>query len=131
MSPTSTLHEASTASSDHTLRRYPWRRSVTPWTRIVEQSYEGQGTAEKPYLINWLDDDAENPLALGEAYKWAITCFVSVATLAVALSSSAYAGATTAVARDFGGSREVLTLPVSLFVLGFAIGPCVFAPLSE
>jgi len=82
-------------------------------------------------LINWIEDDAENPLELSEPYKWAVTVFVSVATLAVALSSSAYAGTTTAVGRDFGGSKIVLTLPVSLFVLGFAIGPVVFAPLSE
>jgi hypothetical protein len=46
----------------------------------------------------------------------------SFATLAVALSSSAYSGATQEMGRELGGSSEVITLGISLFVLGFAIG---------
>lgn len=31
---------------------------------------------------------------------------------------------------EFGGSNEVNTLGISLFVLGFAIGPLIWAPMS-
>lgn len=48
---------------------------------------------------------------------------VAIATLAVAFVSSAYSGGSREVIAEFGCSQEVYTLGISLFVLGFAIGP--------
>jgi MFS family permease len=57
---------------------------------------------------------------------------VAVSTLAVALASSGLSGATRSIAADFEETRTtVLALVTSIFVLGFAIGPLVWAPLSE
>lgn len=53
------------------------------------------------------------------------------ATLAVAFVSSAYSGGVEEVIKAFNISTEVAVLGVSLFVLGFAIGPLIWAPLSE
>jgi MFS family permease len=64
-------------------------------------------------------------------YKWSITQLVAVATLAVAFVSSAYTGGLDKVIVEFGVSQEVVTLGVSLFVLGFALGPLIWAPMSE
>lgn len=55
----------------------------------------------------------------------------AVATMAVALSSSAYAGGVPSIIKEFGASRELLIAGVSLFVVGFAFGPLMWAPLSE
>jgi hypothetical protein len=33
--------------------------------------------------------------------------------------------------KDFGSSQEVVTLGLSLFVFGLAVGPMVLSPLSE
>ena len=55
-------------------------------------------------------------------YKWVLTQLVAVATLAVAFVSSAYTGGLERVIVQFGVSQEVVTLGVSLFVLGFALG---------
>lgn len=63
--------------------------------------------------------------------KWAITLLVAFATLALAFVSSAYTGGIEQIIEEFGASEEVVTLGVSLFVLGFAIGPLFWAPLSE
>lgn len=63
--------------------------------------------------------------------KWSLTMLVAMATLAVAFVSSAYSGGANEVIREFGCSQEVYTLGISLFVLGFAIGPLLWAPLSE
>ncbi|KAK2826864.1 MFS siderochrome iron transporter 1 [Arthroderma sp. PD_2] len=63
--------------------------------------------------------------------KWSITFVVAIATLAVALISSAYTGGAIEIAREFHAETEVITLGVSLFVLGFAIGPLIWAPMSE
>ena len=56
---------------------------------------------------------------------------VAVATLAVAFVSSAYSGGADSVIKEFQTSQEIFTLGLSLFVLGFAIGPLLWAPLSE
>ena len=48
---------------------------------------------------------------------------VAFATLAVAFVSSAYSGGAQEIIMQFKISQEVYTLGLSLFVLGFAIGP--------
>ena len=52
-------------------------------------------------------------------------------TLVSAFTSSIFSTATLAIARVYGVSQEVGTLGVSLYVLGFATGPILWAPLSE
>lgn len=116
---------------DRTPRSTPWAPHHTPFSRILSAHYPGDGTPSSPYLIGWLDNDAENPQTLAKSRKVFLTGFVSIATLAVALASSAYSGAIDSIRADLGGSQEVLVLGVSIFVLGFAVGPLLFAPLSE
>lgn len=58
-----------------------------------------------------------------------MTC--AIATLAVAFVSSAFTGGIAQMMEAFGVGTEIITLGVSLFVLGFAIGPLLWAPLSE
>lgn len=52
-------------------------------------------------------------------------------TLTSAFASSIFSAATIAVADQFGVSEEVGILGLSLYVLGFATGPIVWAPFSE
>lgn len=104
---------------------------MTRFDLILDQRYEGKGTEEEPFLVSWLEEDPENPLTWSVPFKWFLTALVSVSTLAVALASSAYSGAIESIRAEFGGSEEVLVLGVSLFVVGFAFGPLIWAPLSE
>lgn len=50
---------------------------------------------------------------------------------AATYASSIFSAGSTAVGEHFGLGREVVTLGTSLFVLGYAVGPSVFAPISE
>ncbi|KAI0013204.1 MFS general substrate transporter [Xylariaceae sp. FL0662B] len=52
-------------------------------------------------------------------------------TLTSAFASSIFSPAIPYVSRQFGVSTEVGTLGVSFYVLGFATGPTLWAPLSE
>lgn len=52
-------------------------------------------------------------------------------TLASSFGSSIFSAATSTVATHFGVSSEVGILGTSLYVLGFALGPIVWAPFSE
>jgi hypothetical protein len=87
-SDTPTLHN-NTDNTDHTLKKRPWRRYVTPWNDILNHKYEGEGTEEKPFVVDWLPEgDAENPMTWGGTYKWSVIMLVAVSTLAVAMASS-------------------------------------------
>lgn len=55
----------------------------------------------------------------------ALECFVT------AFSSSAYSGCLRELIANFQASTKLLTAGISLFVLGFALGPLLWAPLSE
>jgi hypothetical protein len=112
---------------------------VTPFENIVNHKYQGNGTQESPYLVDWLPYDPEDPQQWGATYKWFTIAVASFATLAVALSSSAYSGGVQSLAAEFGASRELITAGLSLvsralflgrgsnlqgqFVVGFAFGP--------
>ncbi|KAH8425232.1 MFS transporter [Aspergillus melleus] len=98
---------------------------------IANYPYPGSGTEEDPYLVSWLPNDPRNPMTFPEYKKWMYTLAVSISTLAVALVSSAYSGGVAEIMADFHIGTEVATLGISLFVLGFAIGPLLWAPLSE
>lgn len=52
-------------------------------------------------------------------------------TLVSAFASSIFSTATMVVAREYGVSTEVGLLGLSFYVLGFALGPIFWAPLSE
>lgn len=60
-----------------------------------------------------------------------ITLVAAFSTLVVSLSSSAYSGTVDSIIADFGVSSQVATLGLSLYVLGFAVGPLFWAPVSE
>jgi hypothetical protein len=121
--PPKVAQETLKPASTYTLKKRPWRRYVTPFDEILHHHYLGEGTEEKPYIIDWLSNDPEDPQNWGTFFKWANILVVAIATLAVALASSAYSGGIKSLAADFGASTELLTAGVSLFVLGFAAGP--------
>lgn len=98
---------------------------------VVHHPYIGSGTNEDPYVVTWLPRDPRNPMNFSAIKKWSITILVSFVTLAVALVSSAFSGGMGQIVAHFGVAEEVVILGVSLFVLGFAIGPLIWAPLSE
>lgn len=98
---------------------------------VLKHQYDGAGTEEDPYVVDFIPNDPRNPMGFSMLKKWSITLLVAFATLAVAFVSSAYTGGFEQIIRQFGASQEVVTLGVSLFVLGFAIGPLLWAPLSE
>ncbi|KAJ5385448.1 Major facilitator superfamily domain general substrate transporter [Penicillium concentricum] len=98
---------------------------------IIDHPYPGSGTEEDPYAVTWIPNDPRNPMNFSEVRKWTLTMLVAIATLAVSLVSSAYTGGLREIIMEFNIGQEVATLGVSLFVLGFAIGPLLWAPLSE
>ncbi|KAK2752859.1 hypothetical protein FQN54_008012 [Arachnomyces sp. PD_36] len=98
---------------------------------VLAHAYTGSGTADDPFLVEWTPDDPRNPMLFSTTRKWIITTVVSFAALAIAFASTAYSGSIAQVMDEFHCSTDVAGLGLSLFVLGFAIGPLLWAPLSE
>lgn len=109
-------------------------RSQTLMTpEIINHVYPGSGTEADPYLVDFVPGgfDPKNPYDISRKMKWLITVIMSFGTLSVSLSSSAFSAALPQIRSDFGVSSELSILSVSLFVLGFAIGPMAWAPMAE
>lgn len=100
-------------------------------SHALNHNYAGHGTDESPYLVDFLPNDARNPMTFSKPFKWLITIIAALSTLAVSFASSAYSGGVSEILKEFHVSSEVVILGVSMFVLGFAVGPLIWAPLSE
>ncbi|KIW92621.1 uncharacterized protein Z519_06468 [Cladophialophora bantiana CBS 173.52] len=142
MANSPTNSSTSTLTNDVESQKHaPSSTKVSHWHLVVSQSlvteevlnhrYKGSGTDEDPHIVEFIPSDPRNPMNFPDWKKWALTLSVAFATLAVAFVSTAYTASIKQIIEAFGCSQEVATLGVSLFVLGFAIGPLLWAPLSE
>ncbi|CUM68079.1 uncharacterized protein PRCAT00005794001 [Priceomyces carsonii] len=101
--------------------------SVTLAGEIEKASYRS------PNIIVDYDgpDDPDNP------YNWPIykkIFFISgigFLTISVYMGSAIYTPGIDILMEDLGISRVKATLPLSMFVIGYGIGPMVFSPMSE
>ncbi|KAG5951472.1 hypothetical protein E4U53_003022 [Claviceps sorghi] len=128
-------HDLSGPAEPVMIKGIPYWRLVADQAGVTQDvlnfHYQGSGTDSDPYMIHWIPNDPRNPMGFSKFRKWFITLVSAVATLAVTLVSSAYTGGIRQIIAEFEASQEVATLGVSLFVLGFAVGPLIWAPLSE
>lgn len=93
---------------------------------------EPHATQESSDIVEWDGpNDPENPLNWSARYRWYVIMILACMTFVVSFGSSVWSTATTVTATEFGVSQEVMILGVTLYVVGFALGPLVFGPLSE
>ncbi|WLF79398.1 Synaptic vesicle transporter SVOP [Lodderomyces elongisporus] len=83
-------------------------------------------------LVEFVEHDKGNPKSWGRARKWLYTMVLGGMCYVVALGSAIVTGDMSGPAKTFGVSEEVVILAsVTVFVIGFGVGPLVFAPMSE
>lgn len=85
---------------------------------VLNHKYNGSGTEEDPYRVEFIPNDPRDPMGFAMWKKWAITLLVAFVTLAVAFVSSAYTGGIDQMIQELHTSDEIVVLGVSLFVLG-------------
>lgn len=76
-------------------------------------------------------DDPYRPINWPTHKKVSTTFLYGLVTMTATWASSAYSPGTDQVASQFGVSTEVAILGTTLFLLGFGLGPMLWAPLSE
>lgn len=83
-------------------------------------------------IVEFIPGDKENPKNLSTGTKWLYTVLLGIICFVVALGSAIVTGDIAGPVAYFGVSQEVIILStVTVFVLGFGVGPLIFAPLSE
>ncbi|KAJ6259764.1 hypothetical protein Dda_5404 [Drechslerella dactyloides] len=85
-----------------------------------------------PFVVKYGADDPANPMNWPMSRKWKNMGIISFITLITPLASSMFAPAIPEVMRDFNNHSTTLSsFIVSVYLLGFAVGPIFIAPLSE
>ncbi|KAF5615111.1 hypothetical protein F52700_13571 [Fusarium sp. NRRL 52700] len=98
----------------------------------LDAETEANPTSSDPNVVDWQENDPENPLNWPAYKAVGHVVIVSFMTLTVNLASTMFAPAAADLAKDFGiTNATVVTLTVSIYLLGFAFGPLLIAPLSE
>lgn len=82
-------------------------------------------------IVQFIEDDRDDPRNWSTRQKWNLTALLGIVCFDVAMMSAVVTGDMETPREYFGVSLEVIILTVSLMVLGFGLGPLVFAPLSE
>ncbi|KAH7305589.1 cycloheximide resistance protein [Stachybotrys elegans] len=96
----------------------------------TETKGEGQ---EDPSIVDFDGPaDPENPLNWSKARKTTSIVIVSLTALLSPIGSTISAAAAADILEHFGSTDEILgTLLTTIYLLGYAFGPLVIAPLSE
>ncbi|KAJ5358646.1 MFS general substrate transporter [Penicillium cataractarum] len=78
------------------------------------------------------DDDRSNPKNWTVVYRWSHIVIISLVTFITSLGSSMLAPAVPEVMKTLhSDNSELESFVVSIYVIGFAVGPLLVAPLSE
>jgi multidrug resistance protein len=107
-------------------------------THTDERTLSGDALAEHdepqdPNVVDWAGpEDPENPQNWTPKKKWGIIGALAAVTLITPLASSFFAPGVPQVLRAFDETSNIIAaFVVSVYILGFAIGPLIIAPMSE
>ncbi|KAL2824619.1 major facilitator superfamily domain-containing protein [Aspergillus cavernicola] len=129
----------STSSEDSFNQIEALRRSVTSRSRMSEPSLTRKvtsigttGTADPSYEVDFEnEDDPANPKNWTLKYKGMSIAMLSWNTLVIVLHSTSYTSGISVIGEEFGTSNTIVTLGLTFYLIGLAIGSMFMAPLSE
>lgn len=138
-------HERETGGSQEQLRPRLSRLETTSYTRerlTADEQHEldktksipivPKRTADGAILVDWYySDDPENPQNWTNLKRFGITTIICLYTFVVYTSSAIYTSSELGVQQAFHVSSIKSSLGLSLYVLGYGIGPLIFSPMSE
>ncbi|RAH63843.1 MFS transporter [Aspergillus aculeatinus CBS 121060] len=131
---------AETTSSDETVDQIEALANINTRTSRISipslarkvTSIGTTGTTDPNYEVDWEDEfDRTNPKNWSLGYKAMGMFFLSYNTLIIVLYSTSYTSGISQIAAEFGASTTVVTLGLTMYLIGLAIGSMFMAPLSE
>lgn len=89
-------------------------------------------TKDGAILVDWYyNDDDQNPHNWSNRRRLAVASIICAYTFVVYTTSAIYTSSTEGVMDAFDVSAVKATLGLSLYVLGYGVGPLLFSPLGE
>lgn len=114
--------------SPHPLQELVGSRSEDSSSNDVKEKSE-----DDQYIVVTFDgdDDPDNPLNWPMKYKILLIIQIQLLTAFVYMASAIYTPGIEDIMKDMNINQTLATLPLTMFVFGYAIGPMIFSPLSE
>ncbi|KAJ9645404.1 hypothetical protein H2204_000983 [Knufia peltigerae] len=89
-------------------------------------------SADGTVLVDWYTtDDPENPQNWSKGKKSFVLLQICLYSFAMYAGSSIYVVGEAGVMEEFGVSQAAAAMGLAIYVIGYGIGPLLFAPLSE
>ncbi|KAJ5197704.1 multidrug transporter [Penicillium cf. viridicatum] len=99
----------------------------TQTTSIIPQK-----SSDGSILVDWYTtDDAANPQNWSNRKRFLVSLIICLYTFVVYTGSAIYTSSEQGVIKKFNVGPTAASLPLSLYVLGYGIGPLLWPPLSE
>ncbi|KAA1473236.1 MFS general substrate transporter [Dentipellis sp. KUC8613] len=121
------VSEAGFVPMQGAMHRAPTKNAQDPFSEDPELAKKVKDVK----LVVWKPNDPEDPRNWSNWYRWVLTCLVTGLVVAVAFGTAIITGDFNDIQEEFHVSLTVVTLSVSLMLVGFGIGPLIWAPLSE
>ncbi|KUI61854.1 hypothetical protein VP1G_09021 [Cytospora mali] len=143
------VHKPRSVYDVESLRRYESRgsvkskasRALSAVSGRIRSKKDGDGIRRNPLpetnldegIIGWDgQDDPNMPLNFPESRKWLLVALLSAITLVTPFASSILSPGITSLMVEFGETNEIVgSMTVSIYLLGYVVGPMFLAPLSE
>ncbi|GAC95985.1 cycloheximide resistance protein [Pseudozyma hubeiensis SY62] len=107
-------------------------RVVSNANEKLSSTSSKSNTSDDRIIVGWYgDDDPENPRNWSSRKKAFVTFLIGLLTFGVYSGSAIYTPSIPGVMQEFHVNLTQATLGLSLFVLGYGIGPMALSPLSE
>lgn len=116
-------------------------RVLSRVSRRSRKSAKGEGLKREPIpetnldegIVGWDgQDDPAMPLNLPQARKWLLVGLLSGITLVTPFASSILSPGISSLMKDFGQTDAIVgAMTVSIYLLGYVVGPMFLAPFSE
>lgn len=101
-------------------------------TESISKESDSSNPESGYIIVDWDGpDDPENPFNWPIYHKVFFIAEIMILTVSVYMASAIYTPGTEEIMHDLGVGRVVSLLPLTLFVIGYAVGPMVLSPMSE
>lgn len=102
------------------------------FTKVFNEGVKTEEDEFDNFLVDWNGaDDPEYPLNWSIVEKTALISQIMLLTCITYMGSSIYTPGQEDIQKEFHVGHVTATLNMSLYVLGYGIGPVMFSPLSE
>ncbi|KAJ6568410.1 major facilitator superfamily domain-containing protein [Mycena vulgaris] len=105
--------------------------TLTAADALEQRLAEKTGDIPDPYLIDWDEDDPDNPRNWSFRKRAFVAACISLLTFSVYIGSAIYTSSIPGLIEEFHVSLTMATLGLTLYVLAYGIGPMFLTPLQE